>query len=188
MPKVTKYLLYGLLTFVSGVLVCALIRPHFVTAERSISAFGTTKATIVPYAFASLGTIFWMMKAASALPSSNIMARKLAAALYFMSAAMVAGLLTPFSINRLFLYTHEIVSLILFGAQLYASILIVTHIRTDIFNYALFGFQVAGSVLLVLSLKVVDVLNLQLIGELTILASFIILFMRSPIKSEVGEK
>ncbi len=160
-----------------GILICALIRPSFVAAGRSISTFGTAKATIIPYALTILGTSFWLFKASSELSSSNPTASKIASALIIISLTLVANLLVPFSINRLFHYTHDVISMVYFGFILYISLLLILHSQKNILSHILFILEIVGSILLVLSLKKVNLLKLQFISELVVVVSFIFLLM-----------
>jgi hypothetical protein len=151
-------------------LLCLLIRPEQAAANYPVSYFGNFRATIVPYAAGFLLCAYWLMRTVVVLPPAMRLMRRL---LFGVAACTLGVLCTPYMISPAVGWVHLSFAIALLALELSLSILLIIRSHHII---ALFGFllQLFGAVLAVLSL--VALLHLELIGELTVIVGFGILF------------
>jgi len=165
-----RYALLSQVCLLTDLLLCIVIRPGWAAANYPISYFGNFRVTIVPYAAGFLLCAYWLARTALALPSAMRLIRRL---LVGVAVCTLGVLCTPYMISSGVGWVHLSFAIALLILELSLSALLI--IRSH-HIYALLGFllQLFGAVLAMLSQ--VALLHLELIGELTVVVGFGILF------------
>jgi hypothetical protein len=109
-----KYFLYGQILLYFGVLISILIHPKGLSTDDGLSYYGIYLKTIIPYGMALLASAVYIWKTADKL--SDI--RWLSYSFKICSILIVGIALTPYSVDPVLNWAHEILGSLLFILQL----------------------------------------------------------------------
>jgi hypothetical protein len=152
---------------------CLLINPTL----NNVSYFGNFIDTIVPYTLAFLGTSLLLLRAAREMtPFDKIVFERYAIRL--VAIMMLAVLLTPFMVNRVFLIVHRISDIGLFVCGIVLVARLALRLRNDHILWLLLAAQILCFALLFASTSVALLHLYQLLFELTFGTAFSIGLIR----------
>lgn len=171
-----RYLILGQTALGIMLLVNILLFPSVVYSNQGISHFGVQAKTIFSYGVGFLACSYLTLLAAHAIPARNHQTITLKRALILLSLLLFAILLTPFSLNVFFDWSHMIVAGLLFSFELVFSAWLLRN-RSDVINRCLFAIQVAGS--LSAGFSLLNTVELMFIGQLVVEIAFSILLVRT---------
>lgn len=136
----------GQMCLVAGMLACVALKPHGLTANDGISYYGIFTRTVMPYAFALIGSALFVRRAlhraAPASPAPEYL-RGTADRLAAMSAGVV---LTPYNANLVFDWTHTALGAAVFILQLVLGARLLAWTGGDAWVAGLLAAQFAGGV------------------------------------------
>lgn len=166
MPNRTasEYFLVGQTGFWAAVALCALIRPQGLYANAGVSYYSGHGSTILPYAAGLLVAAWSTYKVAEWLtPGLRRWAR-------FIAALTFGVAVIPFGFNSGLESTHNLLTEVLFVAELALVFWLALKVRRDFTNLALLLLAVAAAVLMVTYLNLV--VGYLIFGELLFQAIF----------------
>lgn len=167
--------MFGQIALWLSLLVSALLLPGIVSANSGISNFGVHARTILPYGLGFLLCGYLTLMAAHSIKREDNVTTTLSRALFLLSLLLLGILLTPYSVNRLFDWSHMAVGGLLFMFELAFAAWLV-RLRPDNISFALFTAQCLGSAVAALSL--LGAIQLMFVGQMAAEIAFGILLVR----------
>lgn len=165
MHKALKYLLLSQACFLFFVLICFVLKSDEFFKNAALSYYGTNGRTVIPYATGILSASYFLLKSTSHVEPKNQL-KIVRMFIRTLAVLLLAGLITPYSINREFFVLHITQGALLFLTVLLASIYIVFFIDHKLRNILILSGELISIVLLILSLGFVGVLHLQASAQL----------------------
>lgn len=171
MGKAVHYLVYAQLCFFGLLLLCFAMLPTGLSTDTGITYFGTHWPTAIPYFFSYALCGAFMLKAADSLPQHQLIARGLRSIVVLLPFV----LLTPFTLNYLFDWSHRVISGALFLIELFLTIRLVAG-QKGLLNLLLLAFQAIGGLIAMFSLA--NILHTEILGQLMFQLAFGVLLVR----------
>jgi hypothetical protein len=177
--KTVTYIILSQLFFVVTMAICIALKPQALLHNSAFSFFGNYMPTVIPFVIGLLGMATMLLLAARPLPKANTTDRWLSR-LFITIAVHLAGLaLIPYGINRVSYIIHISLAYSLGVLFLFASGWLIVKSQRDITNYLLYGIQIAGMVLGILSTSEVGKLHFIALGQLIVIFAFSGLLVRT---------
>lgn len=158
--KAFRYALWSQLGLLGGLLICFLIRPHWVILNYPVSYFGNFRVTIIPYVAGFVLCAYWLIKTSAELPASM---KAIRLPLLLVAVCSLAIPCTPYMISVTFGWIHLSVAATLLIVELWLSTLLILRTR-HIYTWLGYAVFLSGAVLTVLSQ--IGLLHVELIGEM----------------------
>jgi len=158
--KAFRYALWSQLSLLGGLLICFLIRPHWVLLNYPVSYFGNFRATIIPYVIGFVLCAYWLMRTIAELPAGM---KTIRLPLLLVAVCSLAIPCTPYMINVAFGWIHLSVAVSLLIVELWLSTLLILRTR-HLYTWLGFVVLLCGAALAVLS--EIGLLHVELIGEM----------------------
>ncbi len=174
--KTIHFLLAGQITLWAGLLVSFILSPGIARDNEGISTFGIYAKTILPYGLGFLACGYFTLAAAHAVEYRDHKTAFFVRALLLLVFLLLGVLLTPYSVNSLFSWSHTIIAAALFMCELMLAVWFM-YLHSDALNWLLFALQFTGSLLAAFSL--LHLLNYMLAGQLMAQLAFWVLLDRT---------
>ncbi|HET8669676.1 MAG TPA: hypothetical protein VFM05_03330 [Candidatus Saccharimonadales bacterium] len=128
-----------------------------------MSSFGIYARTILPYGLGFLACGYFTIAAVRTIEYKDHHATMLARALLLLALLLLGILLTPYSVNAVFSWSHTLIAATLFLCELMLAVWFI-YLHANTVNWLLFALQCFGSLLAALSL--VNLFDYMLAGQL----------------------
>lgn len=178
--KAVRKLVLGQIVFIFSLLTCYIIRPADLNNVHALSEYGASLPTAIPYVFGFLAFIVLMLLAGRDLPKTTEVNRKLDMIFKWLAGIALFVVLTPYSVNAIFLYLHIVAAISLYIAELLIAVWFMRHTPRDAINTMLFCAQILSGIILSLAIDQVGLLNRELVAicQFTSVAAFTLLLLR----------
>jgi hypothetical protein len=173
--EIRKRLLLATFSFTAGIGAALVILHNSNVEIYGVSEFGVHLSTAPFLALGLFSAAYNTWKLADQV-NPNIGTPNLGVLLKFVSLSMVLIVLTPFTIDTFFNWTHMIVGALLFLDQLYISLTLL-HYESDNYKLTLLAVELIGGILAALSLPN-HMLTYMFQGEIIFQAGFLALIFR----------
>lgn len=173
MQRALYYLVLSQITMLLFAIICFAIRPDAFFDNTALSYYGTQAATIIPYSMGMLLTAYFLYKGARHLHNKKTAFVK--KSILGIATLIVAALMTPYSINGFFFWTHLTITFVMMFLVLGASLYILIHIDRRPINILIASFDVLMFTLVILSFGFWDIVHIQALAELLASLLFITL-------------
>jgi hypothetical protein len=177
--QAVRYVILGQLIFIITIISCVLIAPHIISDNKALSVYGSTRATFPLFVLGLLAVAGTLFKAAKLLPHQQPPDRTLAILLTIIGTLMVGLAITPLGVNETFYTIHFALASILGLVNLGTGFWLLTHARQDFINYLLFGLELIGGVVCILSTDEVNLLDVMATGQIVAIFAFALLITRA---------
>lgn len=155
----TKSIVFGQLCLYTGLIICFILKPAGLSANDGISFYGVRAETILPYAFALLGSAYFTLRAAGKLPDERLRPLRRALVIYALLAAGIV--ITPYAAGRWVNDVHTMFGSALFFLQLVLSGWLIWRLNKVWWSVVLSLIELAAGVLSALYLDPVHGFLLQ---------------------------
>ncbi len=143
MNKIKKSLILSQVILFAGIIVSIIIRPKGLSINNGISYYGIHLNTLPLYVLSLAGSTFIGFKIAV----NNIKSKKYQVIKYLLISLFpltLALIIFPYNINSTYNLIHELLGTLIFLFQAIISLIILTKLARNIFNYILFIIQIIG--------------------------------------------